>query len=171
MAGAFLSAAVSSQILDRVKADRIRNADQRAEWSAFEKMTGGKGMRRDKMSTWSDRVGNLARDIRDTKPRDHQMKIQPGPRIGALENIGRQRIDYGSGAESMVSGNMFKGAAMRNEVMDHALLGRRLHSGDLNLINRRRRVQPRDLEGGERLSFRNTQPNQGTFGIGQGINR
>ena len=177
MAAPIAMGMMSSSILDRVKADKMRNADNRAEWAAYEAMTGklpgwlGSKRRRKRgsgMSGWMSKVGQMAGKARDMAP--PRNRTQPGPRIGALENIGRQREDY-TDSQNIVTGNMFQGSSMRNEIMDHALLGRRFHSGDLNMINRRRRVQPRELDGGERLSFRNTQPNQGTFGIGQGINR
>ena len=76
--------------------------------------------------------------------------------------IGRQRKDYGHHKSS------FRGAIAKHT---QSITGRRLHSGDLNMINRRRRVQPRQMGGPSRLSHRNTQPNRGTYGIGQGINR
>ena len=75
--------------------------------------------------------------------------------------VGRHRTDYKTAPHP----GSFSGAIRQH------MLKRRLHSGDFNMINRRRRVQPRQMGGPARLSHRNTQPNRGTFGIGQGINR
>lgn len=48
------------------------------------------------------------------------------------------------------------------------LLDRRLASGNLNLLNRRRRVLPRAPGGPARLKRRKSGQNKGTFGVGQG---
>tara|TARA_R100000008_G_scaffold1947_1_gene1605 strand:+ start:9285 stop:9599 length:315 start_codon:yes stop_codon:yes gene_type:complete len=82
---------------------------------------------------------------------------------GVEQAIGRTNMHYNPQSNSTMNIGM--------QVRNHAMLGRRLHSGDLNMINRRRRVQPRQLGGAPRLSFRNTQPNKGTYGIGRGLNR
>ena len=87
---------------------------------------------------------------------------QPGTSVDSEKAIGHQRERYDLNPDSLSDSVLAHGQGK--------LLDRRFASGDFNMINRRRRAQPRDGEG-LRLSFRNTQPNQGTFGIGQGINR
>ena len=81
------------------------------------------------------------------------------------EAIGRQRTDYAP-PQSMLGMLQNHGGNQRP-----SMLNRRLHSGDMNMLNRRRRVQPRQLGGKPRFSFRNNETNRGTFGIGQGFNR
>ena len=87
-----------------------------------------------------------------------------GKRPDLSESIGRQRTDYPEKPQSMM-------AMIRSKFNNQSMLGRRFHSGNMNMINRRRRAIPREMGGPPRLSHRNTQPNRGTFGIGQGINR
>ena len=90
-----------------------------------------------------------------------------GKTVDLASAVGRQRQRYGNNNPQSMLG------MVRNHIGGNrpSMLSRRLHSGDLNMINRRRRVQPRKMEGPPRLSYRNTQQNKGTFGIGQGINR
>ena len=91
-----------------------------------------------------------------------------GKTVDLQKSIGQQRQRYGEG-----SGHPQSMLGMINNKFTQrpSLLNRRLHSGDMNMINRRRRAIPREVGGPPRLSHRNTQPNRGTFGIGQGINR
>lgn len=88
-----------------------------------------------------------------------------GKTVDLQEAIGQQRTTYQQ--PQTLQG-------MINKKFNNAsptMLARRFHSGNFNMVNRRRRAQPRQVDGPPRLSHRNTQPNRGTFGIGQGINR
>ncbi len=89
-----------------------------------------------------------------------------GDTVNLQDAIGQQRFQYGDSKQSLLG-------LMRNRhgIGKKNMLSRRFHSGGFNMINRRRRAQPRQMGGPPRLSRRNTQPNRGTFGIGQGINR
>jgi len=93
-----------------------------------------------------------------------------GRNVDLTKSVGHQRMRYG---KNMPQEHMTMAGMLQNHARPAipSMMNRRLHSGDLNMINRRRRVQPRQMGGPPRLSFRNTQPNRGTYGIGQGINR
>ena len=169
-------------ILSHRKAENLRSRDNRAEEMAFGRMGGRfKGNLREKAmdmagkSGWYNKtrhrriqpgqsIADIASNVKANKPIEHMRKTQPGPRIDMTESIGRNRIDYSDNASDVYQG-------FSSNMIDRGLLSRRFHSGDMNMINRRRRVQPKQMGGGERLSFRNTQPNKGTYGIGQGFNR
>ena len=108
-------------------------------------------------------------------PERYAWEQMSGRRSDLSSSIGRQRARYGGEIPTTMMGlihnHIRKGIGPKRKPMVQKPLNRRFHSGGMNMLNRRDRVKPRQVGGAPRLSKRNTQPNKGTFGIGQGINR
>lgn len=181
IAGPLISALSGGGIMGAVEAAALAYKDMKIEEMVTRKLTRdaakgkGSGLLEAAWGVYKGGQGDIGgmRDISKIKKGGGMVPtgINPGgqSRLEGLHDkiggIGNQRTRYDK--------SPFEASSLRSQMSKNFgnLMDRRLHSGDLNMINRRRRVQPRSEMGGARLSYRNTQPNRGTFGVGQGINR